>query len=348
MNSRARSRRRIVRRLVAVEARLSVCAGDDLCLLVRDPGSTASCSITLFMVWLGKYSWLRAATGLGVSVSCSCCSVWFRCRCSRVSTTPASPATSGRPPFFPTRSFPWLRSARCSTGFRSCRPVQHAADADRDCARRHHRRASGTGGANGVAILLRSRSACRPPRRPSCCRASTGALSSAARSRRCCSTSPRALVGRDHLRRLSAGAAGPRGRGIDRLVHVVVHRRAVRGRHDHVPGAAGREVRAQVRAARVLLRLPAHVLPSSAWARARRGRRSSNAAGLRFAAVGMDNTGRLRLTFGFPTVAASISSRYRALGIGSRCRWRKVSFTGKSAKIDPGLCSIRGKASHTG
>jgi hypothetical protein len=62
----------------------------------------------------------------------------------------------------------------------------------------------------------------------------------------------------------------------------------------------------------------------------------------------MDNTGRLRLTFGFPTVAASISSRYRALGIGSRCRWRKVSFTGKSAKIDPGLCSIRGKASHTG
>ena len=39
----------------------------------------------------------------------------------------------------------------------------------------------------------------------------------------------RAMVGGDHLRRLSDGAAGPRGRGADGGVHVVVRRRAVRG-----------------------------------------------------------------------------------------------------------------------
>ena len=54
----------------------------------------------------------------------------------------------------------------------------------------------------------------------------------------------RAMVGRDDLRRLSDGAAGPRRRGADRRVHVVVRRRAVRDPADHVPGAAGRQVRA--------------------------------------------------------------------------------------------------------
>ena len=53
---------------------------------------------------------------------------------------------------------------------------------------------------------------------------------------------------------------GRAGRGADGLVHLVVHRRAVRGDHDHVPRAARREVRAQVRAAGILLRLPAHLL----------------------------------------------------------------------------------------
>ena len=70
----------------------------------------------------------------------------------------------------------------------------------------------------------------------------------------------RALVGRDDVRRLSDGAAGPGGRSADRGVHLVVHRRAVRRDHDHLPRAAGREVRAEVRAAGVLLRLPADVL----------------------------------------------------------------------------------------
>ena len=49
----------------------------------------------------------------------------------------------------------------------------------------------GLGGANGIAILLPlTFSACRRPRRSSCCPASTGARCSAAPSPRCCSTYP--------------------------------------------------------------------------------------------------------------------------------------------------------------
>ena len=72
--------------------------------------------------------------------------------------------------------------------------------------------------------------------------------------------SGRGLVGGDHLRRLSDGAAGQGGRGADRGVHVVVHRLAGRGAADHVPGARHRLVRAAVRTAGILRGLSADVL----------------------------------------------------------------------------------------
>ena len=62
----------------------------------------------------------------------------------------------------------------------------------------------------------------------------------------------RALVGGDHLRRLSAGAAGARGQRAHRGVHLLVHRRAGGGDDDHVPLADRRQLRARVRAARIL------------------------------------------------------------------------------------------------
>ena len=70
----------------------------------------------------------------------------------------------------------------------------------------------------------------------------------------------RAVVGGHDLRRLPAGAAGPRRRSADRGIHLVVRRRAGRGDHDHLPVAARRELRAGVRPAGVLRRLPAHLL----------------------------------------------------------------------------------------
>ncbi len=60
--------------------------------------------------------------------------------------------------------------------------------------------------------------------------------------------SGRAVVGGDHLRRPSDGAAGPGRRGADRRLHLVLRRRAVRRHHDHAGRAAGRQVRAAVRA----------------------------------------------------------------------------------------------------
>ena len=70
----------------------------------------------------------------------------------------------------------------------------------------------------------------------------------------------RALVGGNDIRRLSDGAAGTRGRGDDGCVHVVVRRRVLRRRDDHVPGAADRQVRAALRSTRVLRRPAADVL----------------------------------------------------------------------------------------
>ena len=53
---------------------------------------------------------------------------------------------------------------------------------------------------------------------------------------------------------------GRAGAGAHRRVHLLVRRRAGRGDPDHVPLAGGRELRARVRPAGVLRRLPAHLL----------------------------------------------------------------------------------------
>ena len=53
---------------------------------------------------------------------------------------------------------------------------------------------------------------------------------------------------------------GHAGAGADGGLHLVVRRRLRRRADDHLPGAAGRQVRAAVRPARVLRRLPADLL----------------------------------------------------------------------------------------
>ena len=72
--------------------------------------------------------------------------------------------------------------------------------------------------------------------------------------------SRRSLVGGDHLRRLSDGAAGQGGRSADRRLHLVVHRLAGRGAADHLPRAGHRLVRAALRAAGILRGLSPHLL----------------------------------------------------------------------------------------
>ena len=72
--------------------------------------------------------------------------------------------------------------------------------------------------------------------------------------------SGRSMVGGDDVRRLSDGAAGQGGGSAHRGVHVVVHRLAGRGAADHFPGTRNRELRAAVRAAGVLRRVPADFL----------------------------------------------------------------------------------------
>ena len=67
--------------------------------------------------------------------------------------------------------------------------------------------------------------------------------------------SGRAMVGSDHLRRPSHGAAGQGRRGADRRLHVVLRGRAVRGDHDHAGCAAGCQIRAAVRAGGEIRRL---------------------------------------------------------------------------------------------
>ncbi len=72
--------------------------------------------------------------------------------------------------------------------------------------------------------------------------------------------SGRGVVGCDHLRRLSDGAAGPGGGSAHRRVHVILHRLAGRRAADHVPCAQRRRLRAALRAAGILRRLFAHLL----------------------------------------------------------------------------------------
>ena len=124
-------------------------------------------------------------------------------------------------------------------------PYNIAADGARHRARRHHRRAAGPrrrqrhrdpaaadlqhvadlGDHHAVLHLLG-----RAVRR----RHHLGAVQHTGRT----------MVGGDHVRRLSDGAAGQGRRGADRGLHLVVRRRAVRRHHDHAGGAAGRELRA--------------------------------------------------------------------------------------------------------
>ena len=70
----------------------------------------------------------------------------------------------------------------------------------------------------------------------------------------------RSVVGRDHLRRLSDGAAGQGGRSADRGVHLLLHRLAGRGAADHLPGAADLVLRAEIRAAGILRGLSVDLL----------------------------------------------------------------------------------------
>ena len=72
--------------------------------------------------------------------------------------------------------------------------------------------------------------------------------------------SRRGLVGRDHLRRLSDGAAGQGGGSADGGLHLVLHRLAGRGAADHVPGADDLVLRAEIRAAGILRGLSADLL----------------------------------------------------------------------------------------
>src|SRR5882762_5077030 len=53
--------------------------------------------------------------------------------------------------------------------------------------------------------------------------------------------------GRDHLRRLSDGAAGQGGGSADCGLHLILHRFAGRGAADHAPGADDLVVRAEIR-----------------------------------------------------------------------------------------------------
>ena len=126
--------------------------------------------------------------------------------------------------------------------------VQHLADGGRHPARRRHRRAAGP----------RRRQRRRDPAAAHLQHvadlgdhhAVLHLLGRAVRRRHHVDPvqhSGRAVVGRDHLRRPSDGAAGQGRRSADRGLHVVVRRRAVRRHHDHAGRAAGREVRAAIR-----------------------------------------------------------------------------------------------------
>jgi putative tricarboxylic transport membrane protein len=115
-----------------------------------------------------------------------------------------------------------------------------------------------------------------------------------------------------------------------------------RGGDDHFPRAAGREVRAQVRVARILCGVPADLLQLC-----RHGQGSpfkilaSMALGFALASVGMDTvTGQLRLTFGQPELMRGFDFLIAVIGlfgIGEILLSMEegLKFSGKSAKIDP-------------
>ena len=108
----------------------------------------------------------------------------------------------------------------------------------------------GLGGANGVAILLPLTFSMSPTSAIimlSCIY--WGALFGGAITSILFNIPGRAMVGGDHVRRLSDGAARARRRSAHGRLHVVLRRRAVRRHHDHAGGAAGRELCVAVRSA---------------------------------------------------------------------------------------------------
>src|SRR5882762_2085454 len=72
--------------------------------------------------------------------------------------------------------------------------------------------------------------------------------------------SRRSVVGRDHLRRLSDGAAGQGGGSAYRGVYIVLYRLAGGGAADHVPRADDLVLCAEIRAAGILLGVSVDVL----------------------------------------------------------------------------------------
>ena len=102
---------------------------------------------------------------------------------------------------------------------------------------------------------------------------------------------------------------GRAGAGADRGVHLVVRRRAGRGDDDHLPRAAGREVRAASSAPPEFFAV--YLLTFCSFVGMGKGSpfktMASMMLGFALAAVGMDTvTGQLRLTFGFDRAAARL------------------------------------------
>ena len=234
--------------------------------------------IALFMIVLGKYSPVKSVDRRRSRSACSsssCSRSGSRCRCSRARSTPcASWATDLGTASSPRTRCAWMNSAPCSTASRHPDADEHRADVRRHHPRRADRRAARPGrrqrrrhpaaahlhdvadlGDHHAVVHLLGRAVRRrhhldPVQHPG-----------------------RAVVGGDHLRRLPDGAAGPGRRGADRRLHLVVHRRLRGGGDDHLPGAAGGEVRAASSARPNSS--PSTCSPSaasSAWARARRSR----------------------------------------------------------------------------
>ena len=209
--------------------------------------------IGVFMRWLGRYRWVTVlAIAIGVPL------VTYR----HVRDVVPRPAAEGAA----RRLARLLRASRLRAPVRHgiakarhdgrnrqsvsrlrrrAAAVQHRADGRRHRARRHHRRAA----------RPRRRQRRRDPAAADLLHvadlgdhhAVLHLLGRAVRRRHHLGPvqhSGRTMVGGDHLRRPSDGAAGQGRRGADRGLHLVVRRRAVRGHHDHAGGAAGRELRA--------------------------------------------------------------------------------------------------------
>ena len=200
----------------------------------------------------------------------------------------------------------------------------------------------GLGGANGVAILL-PLTFTMPPTSAiimlSCIY--WGALFGGAITSILFNIPGRAVVGGHHLRRLSAGAAGSRRRGADRLVHLVVRRRAGRGHDDHVSRAAGRGFALKFGPPEFFA---VYLLTFCSFIGMGKGSAFKTLAammlGFVLAAVGMDTvTGQLRLIFGFTDLMRGFDFLIAVIGlfgIGEILLSMEegLSFTGKSAKIN--------------